>query len=188
MENPFLDKETNSSNLITQYSSSDSSPQFSMSDNISFDNNLFCFPKKTYNIEEIINNCKLKDGMQLLNYICGIMREKKRHFLESLYKTLGKDYLIGIFEKVLNIENNGGLEKSKNLKNKEISDGQTCEQININNNYNEKKSMGGIFFTLVKQDPEGKKILNKAARIDYKKSKAKKNISKLMDKLNINNL
>ena len=47
-----------------------------------------------------------KNGIELLNYMCNIMHEKKRNILELLYKELGKEYLIIMFEKTLDIENN----------------------------------------------------------------------------------
>ena len=50
---------------------------------------------------------------------------------------------------------------------------------------NEKKSTGGIFFALIKNDPEGKDILNKASKLDWKQSKQRKKVYKLMDKLNL---
>ena len=50
---------------------------------------------------------------------------------------------------------------------------------------NEKKSTGGIFFTLVKKDPEAKAILNKASRKDWKEAKQRKKVYKLLDNLNI---
>ena len=46
-----------------------------------------------------------EDGIELLNYMCSIMHEKKRNILDILYKELGKDYLIINLEKTLNIEN-----------------------------------------------------------------------------------
>ena len=72
-------------------------------------NETFSLNKKEFNIDEIIEKCKEKDGIELLNYMCTIMHEKKRNIMESLYKELGKDFLIAILEKTLNIENNGGL-------------------------------------------------------------------------------
>jgi len=180
MENPFLDTETDSSNTNLQNLSSDSTNK---------NDQLLTFKKKSYNIEEIIDNCRNKDGIPLLNYICGIMHEKKRNILESIYKDLGKDYIIGIFEQTLTVENNGGLAKKMNLKQKKISDEQKeKEQINSNNNTNEKKSMGGIFFYLMNRNPEGKKILRKAAKLDYQEARERKKVYKLMNKLNIDNI
>jgi len=140
--------------------------------------------KISYNIDEIIIKCKEKDGIELINFICAIMKEKKRNLLESLYKELGKEYLISTLEKALNIENNGGLNKEKSKYQKKEDNKEQDD--NKNNIYvNEKKSTGGIFFSLIKKDPEAKKILNKVSRKDYKEAKQRKKLYKLMDNLNI---
>ena len=145
--------------------------------------------KLIFNVEEIINKCKEKDGIELLNYICSIMKEKKRNILETLYKELGKDYLIFNLEKALNIENRGGLNKGKCMYPKKEEKKEKNDNIKNNNDNNdstnEKKSTGGIFFSLVKKDPEAKNILNRATRKDFKESKQRKKVYKLMDKLNI---
>ena len=120
----------------------------------------------------------------VINFICAVMEEKKRNLLESLYKELGKDYLISTLEKALDIENNGGLNKGKSKYEKK--EDKKEEDDNKNNIYvNEKKSTGGIFFSLIKKDPEAKKILNKVSRKDYKEAKQRKKLYKLMDNLNI---
>ena len=145
--------------------------------------------KLIFNVEEIINKCKEKDGIELLNYMCSIMKEKKRNILETLYKELGKDYLIFNLEKALNIENSGGLNKGKCMYPKKGEKEEKNDNIKNNNDNNdstnEKKSTGGIFFSLVKKDPEAKNILNRATRKDFKESKQRKKVYKLMDKLNI---
>ena len=131
--------------------------------------------KISYNIDEIIIKCKEKDGIELINFICAIMKEKKRNLLESLYKELGKEYLISTLEKALNIEN----------KYQKIEDNKEQDDNKNNICVNEKKSTGGIFFSLIKKDPEAKKILNKVSRKDYKEAKQRKKLYKLMDNLNI---
>jgi hypothetical protein len=145
--------------------------------------------KLIFNVEEIINKCKEKDGIELLNYMCSIMKEKKRNILETLYQELGKDYLIFNLEKALNIENSGGLNKGKCMYPKKEEKKEKNDNIKNNNDNNdstnEKKSTGGIFFSLVKKDPEAKNILNRATRKDFKESKQRKKVYKLMDKLNI---
>ena len=142
--------------------------------------------KISYNIDEIINKCKEKEGIDLINYMCVIMKEKKKNILESLYKELGKDYLIFTLEKALNIQNNGGQNKEKCKYPKKEEKKNQEEDKNITNDIkNEKKSTGGIFFTLIKKDPEAKKILNKASRKEWKESKQRKKMYKLMDNLNI---
>ena len=113
--------------------------------------------------------------------MCAIMKEKKRNMLESLYKELGKGYLISVLEKALNIENNGGLNKGKCIYPKKDNNDE-C----VKNNYNnEKKSTGGIFFSLIKKDPEAKNILIKASKKEWKEAKQRKKVYKLMDNLNI---
>ena len=142
--------------------------------------------KISYNIDEIINKCTEKEGIDLINYMCVIMKEKKKNILESLYKELGKDYLIFTLEKALNIQNNGGQNKEKCKYPKKEEKKNQEEDKNITNDIkNEKKSTGGIFFTLIKKDPEAKNILNKASRKEWKESKQRKKMYKLMDNLNI---
>lgn len=157
--------------------------------NLHEDENSLKNKKLIFNVGEIINKCKEKDGIELLNYMCSIMKEKKRNILETLYKELGKDYLIFNLEKALNIENNGGLNKGKCMYPKKEEKKEKNDNIKNNNDNNdstnEKKSTGGIFFSLVKKDPEAKNILNRATRKDFKESKQRKKVYKLMDKLNI---
>ena len=142
--------------------------------------------KFDFNIDEIINKCKEKEGIDLINYICVIMKEKKSNILESLYQELGKDYLIFTLEKALNIQNNGGLNKEKCKYPKKEDKMNQEEEKNINNNIqNEKKSTGGIFFTLIKKDPEAKSILIKASKKEWKESKQRKKVYKLMGNLNL---
>ena len=142
--------------------------------------------KYTFNIDEIINKCKEKEGIDLINYICVIMKEKKRNILESLYQELGKDYLIFTLEKALNIQNNGGLSKEKCKYEKKDKKMNQEDNKDINNDIqNEKKSTGGIFFSLIKKDPEAKNILIKASKKDWKEAKQRKKVYKLMDNLNI---
>ena len=148
-------------------------------------NETFSLNKKEFNIDEIIEKCKEKDGIELLNYMCTIMHEKKRNIMESLYKELGKDFLIAILEKTLNIENNGGLEKGKSIYSKKKQEEKAKESNLESNHICEKKSIGGIFFGLIKKDPEGNVVLKKASKLDYKESRQRKKVYKLMDKLNI---
>ncbi len=141
--------------------------------------------KKSFNVDEIVEKCKEKDGNELLNYMCAIMHEKKKCILESLYKELGKDFLIAMLEKTLEIENNGGLVKGKSKYSKKKEEKKSNENNESIENDNPKKSTGGIFFTLIKANPEAKVIMNKAAKIENKEARQRKKVYKLMDKLNI---
>ena len=151
-------------------------------------NELSFSKKRIFNVDEIIEKCKEKDGNELLNFMCSIMQEKKRNILEMLYKELGKHYLIVTLEKALDIENNGGLDKGKCIYSKRAEDKKTIENnpvVDVVNNINQKKSTGGIFFSLIKKDPNAKNAINKATKLDYKESRKRKKVYKLMDKLNI---
>ena len=161
----YQNKETNNDNCINSQVSS--------------------LKKKPFNVDEIIEKCKEKDGNELLNYMCAIMHEKKKIILESLYKELGKDFLIAMLEKTLEIENNGGLIKGKCIYAKKKEEKKSNENNESVENDNPKKSTGGIFFTLIKNNPEAKVILNRASKKDSKEARQRKKVYKLMDKLNI---
>ena len=147
----------------------------------------FSSPQKMlFNVDEIIEKCKEKNGIELLNYMCNIMHEKKRNILEALYKELGKEYLIIMLEKTLDIQNNGGLTKGRSIYPKKDKDKKSNENKPVtNSNIGERKSSGGIFFTLIKKDPQAKGIFMKAEKLDWKESRKRKKVYKLMDKLNI---
>ena len=161
----YQNKETNNNNCINSQVSS--------------------LKKNIFNVDEIIEKCKEKDGNELLNYMCVIMLEKKKIILESLYKELGKDFLIAMLEKTLEIENNGGLIKGKSQYAKKKEEKKSNENNESVENDNPKKSTGGIFFTLIKNNPEAKVILNRASKKDSKEARQRKKVYKLMDKLNI---
>lgn len=86
---------------------------------------------RQYNVEKIINSLKVKDGHNLVNYVGYVLSEKRKDVIKRAYNELGKEMLLAFLEKTMTIENEGGLEKAQN-------------------NNNEKKSPGGIFFKLVK--------------------------------------
>ena len=65
-----------------------------------------------------------------------------------------------MIEKTLNIENSGGLVKGKCSYPKKNEIIKINENIPIAKNMNEKKSTGGIFFSLIKKDPEANFILS----------------------------
>ena len=95
------------------------------------------FDKKSFKVDEIIEKCKEKDGIELLNYMCSVMQERKRNILEMLYKDLGKNYLIVKLEKALIIENSGGLLKEKNIyaKKREVKGNESKMEDNVCNDY-----------------------------------------------------
>ena len=158
-----------------------------ISNNIINNKELSFKKERKFNVDQIIEKGKLKEGNELITYMCNIMHEKKRNILELLFKELGKEYLLSMLEKTLNIENNGGLFKEK-CKYEKKNGNENSNSIISNTGgpgVNEKKTTGGIFFTLIKKDPEAKAILNRASKMDWKESKQRKKVYKLMDKLNI---
>ena len=132
---------------------------------------------KKFEVEKIIDNCKIKDNTQFVNYLCEVMHEKQRDIIEALFKQLGKDYLIAKLESTLNIENKGGLRKEECNTKKENAPTKI-----------ENKSTGGVFFTLIKKDPEGKSVLVKASKINWKKIKQKKRMDNLLQKMDTLNV
>ena len=118
------------------------------------DNNFNNKKTNTYfNIDKILYKCKNLNGFKLVSFIGQIMKEPKLKYLMMVFRALGKDYVLNKFEKALEIENNGGM--------------------NINKT-NEKKTTGGIFFTLIKEEPEAKKILKDVSKEVKKLSKKHK--------------
>ena len=51
--------------------------------NVTFSNNNSnnsSVKNKLFNIDEILEKCQEKNGIELLNYMCGIMKEKKKKY------------------------------------------------------------------------------------------------------------
>ena len=132
---------------------------------------------KKFDVEKIIENCKIKENKQFINYLCEVMHEKQKEIIESLFKQLGKNYLIAKLESALIIENKGGLLKEESNTKKE----------NVPTKI-ENKSTGGVFFTLIKKDPEGKSVLVKASKLNWKKIKQKKRMDNLLQKMDTLNV
>ena len=109
--------------------------------------------QRKFNVNEILEKCQKLNNYNLINYMCEIMHETKIKFMKVLLINFGKKYLLHFFEKTLNVENSGGLIQAKT---------------------EEKKSTGGVFFSLIKEDPEGKKLLKNASKMSKKLSKKNK--------------
>ncbi len=175
----------NNANAINNCFNIDNSQNKEINNDNCINSQISSIKKQPFNVDEIIEKCKEKDGNELLNYMCVIMHEKKKVILESLYKELGKDFLIAMLEKTLETENNGGLIKGKCIYAKKKEEKKSNENNESIENDNPKKSTGGIFFTLIKTNPEAKVILNRASKLDSKEARQRKKVYKLMDKLNI---
>lgn len=123
--------------------------------------------KKPYDIDKIINNCSKSDGKLLMQYIAKTLNEFNYDLLYDLYKELGKDYMVGLFEKTLRIENDGGMVK-KNPNDKDIM-----------------RTPGGIFFHLIRSNEIHNKIIKNIFRTNQKKLNQSKKLLKKLSKISI---
>jgi len=121
-----------------------------------------------YNVEIIIKKCdSIEEKRELINYISQILQEKRKDFLYQLYAIMKKDFLIKTLEKTLKIMNQGGMNKIDNV--------------------NDKRSIGGTFFYLVKtSDLINDDLRKKIFWRNNKKKKMKKKLYESFNKLDIN--
>lgn len=126
--------------------------------------------KKLHNIHKMMKTCFEIDGKPLMQYIAKTLKEQHCDLLYDLYKELGKEYMINIFEKTLNIENEGGMLKKV----------QKSE-----NNSNEKRTPGGIFFNLIRNNEKDSKIIKKIFRSHQKMLKNNNKVYKQISQISI---
>ena len=121
-----------------------------------------------YNVEIIIKKCdSIEEKKDLINYISQILQEKRKDFLYQLYAIMKKDFMIKTLEKTLKIMNQGGMNKIDNA--------------------NDKRSIGGTFFYLVKtSDLISDDLRKKIFWRNNKKKKMKKKLYESFNKLDIN--
>ena len=129
-----------------------------------------------YNIDNIKIECKKREGLNLIKYICFILNENREDLLIRFYEKLGKDFLLGKFYETLEIENKGGIYKKKANNKKDDNEIFIIEN-------KERKTSGGVLFSLLKQDNESKLIYKKLTKIDFKERNSRKKTYKLLKKL-----
>ena len=129
-----------------------------------------------YNIDNIKIECKKREGLNLIKYICFILNENREDLLIRFYEKLGKDFLLGKFYETLEIENKGGIYKKIPNNKKEDNEIFIIEN-------KERKTSGGVLFSLLKQDNESKLIYKKLTKIDFKERNSRKKTYKLLKKL-----
>ena len=132
-----------------------------------------------YNIDKIKLECENKNGTTLIKYICYILNETREDLLISFYEYLGKDFLLGKFYETLEIENKGGIKKKIPMSKKDNNEIIIIEEIH------ERKTSGGILFTLLKKDNESKLIYKKLTKIDFNQRNIRKKTYKLFQKLGL---
>jgi len=134
--------------------------------------------KTLFDLDEIIPILKSKEGSQLIYEISKILKEKRKDIIEKCLRYLGKDNLIFFIEKTFTIMNSGGIEKKKNNYNFDVE-----KNINMTEN---KKSLGGIFFYLIKKQSElPKNEIKEIFSIDYKSRRDRKKMVKKIENMNI---
>ena len=133
-----------------------------------------------YNIDNIKEECNKREGANLIQFIMLILNEEKDELLIRIYETLGKDFLLNKLYEALQIENNGGVIKKIPPK-KKIENGE--EVLIIEENENERKSAGGVLFTLFKKDNESKIIYKEISKKENKSKTQRKKAYKLFQKL-----
>jgi len=124
-----------------------------------------------YNIDNIIKICKEKENDSFIKYIGLILNEPRTDLIKIFFINFGKDFLINKLLKTCEIENKGGMKKKL-----------------INNNSKEifeRKSPGGVFLNLIKNDEESKNLFKKIIKKDLKEKRERKKIYKSLEKLEI---
>lgn len=100
------------------------------------------------------------------------------------FKKLEKDLFLGIVEKTLNIQNNGGMRKIIQSQKKSKTDTNPCDA-NIDNE-TIMKSTGGVFFTLIRTESGiSKQELKRIFKEDHKYQKVQKKTLQLIDQFHL---
>jgi hypothetical protein len=133
-----------------------------------------------YNIDNIREECDKREGIILIQFIMQILNEEKDELLIRIYEELGKDFLLNKLYEALQIENNGGVAKKIQPK-KTIENGE--EILVIEDNDNERKTPGGVLFTLFKNDQESRLIYKEITRKENKSRAQRKKAYRLFQKL-----
>lgn len=123
--------------------------------------------KMQFKIEEIISKCESINDMEFVCFITSILNEPRQDLIIELYKELGKEFIIAILEKTLRIENEGGILQ------------KTSSEIK------EKKSLGGIFFYLMKINDGSVEVIKRITKINYHKRNERKKIYRKLEKMSI---
>ena len=135
--------------------------------------------KPKYNVDSIINDAKDKEGKDFTNYIAFIMKESQKELIEDLYKELGKDFLLKFFEKALTIENNTGMERKIPRKKKGLEENEKTnnEQTIL------KRTIGGIFFFLIRNNEKQNLFVKTIFKNHAKKTQKVKKLAKKFEKI-----
>jgi len=123
-----------------------------------------------YNIDNIKKICNEKENDSLIRYIGLILNEPRTDLIKIIFKDLGKEFLINKLIKTCEIENKGGMKKKK---------------LNNDNENFERKTPGGVFLNLIKNDEESKSIFKKILKKDSREKRERKKFYKSLEKLEL---
>ena len=117
-----------------------------------------------YNIEKIISECEDKENEPFVSYVSMVLKEERKDLIGEIYKEIGKDFIIHILKKTLEIENNGGMQKGGGAQGR--------------------KTTGGIFFFQIKiSDLAPRDVIKKVFKINYKQRNERKKVYRKLQKL-----
>ena len=122
-----------------------------------------------YNIDNIKKLCNEKENDSLIRYIELILNEPRTDLIRIIFKDLGKEFLINKLIKTCEIENKGGMKKKK------LNDNEIFER----------KTPGGVFLNLIKNDEESKSIFKKILKKDTREKRERKKFYKSLEKLEL---
>ena len=122
-----------------------------------------------YNIDNIKKLCNEKENDSLIRYIGLILNEPRTDLIRIIFKDLGKEFLINKLIKTCEIENKGGMKKKK------LNDNEIFER----------KTPGGVFLNLIKNDEESKSIFKKILKKDTREKRERKKFYKSLEKLEL---
>ncbi len=135
-----------------------------------------------YNIDNIKEECKKKNGTNLIKYIMYILDEEREDLLSGVYEGLGKDFLLNKLYETLEIENKGGVLKKIPPK-KKNEDNEEVIVIEDDDIVNERKTSGGVLFTLFKNDKNSRGIYKELSKKEFKDRTQRKKAYKMFQKL-----
>ena len=127
--------------------------------------------ERVFEVAMIIDHLEKREGKGLVRDLCSLIGEERRDLLEQCLAIMGKLLFLKLVEKTLIIQNEGGVEKNN-----------PGSQL-----INEKKTAGGVLFSLIKK--EGgieKNQLKEIFKKDYQSINQRKKLVKKMENLFLN--
>jgi hypothetical protein len=124
--------------------------------------------ERVFEVAGLIEYLEKREGKGLVRDLCSMIGEERRDLLEQCFAIIGKNLFLKLVEKTLIIQNEGGVEK--NNVGKEL--------------INEKKTAGGVLFSLIKKEGViGKNQLKEIFKKDYHAINQRKKLVKKMENL-----